>query len=62
MYYDTNDNKFYAVLDSGNSDEAVRIKDNVNVFVNIKYLKRYAAAKQMGILLFLTYDMKHQVG
>lgn len=58
MYYDTNDNKFYAVLDSGNSDEAVRIKDNVNVFVNIKYLKRYAAAKQMGILLF--FDIRYE--
>ena len=58
MYYDINDNTFYAVLESGNCDEAVRIKDNENVFINIKYLKRYAAAKQMGILLF--FDIRYE--
>ena len=46
-------------IDSGNCDEAVRIIDNEKVFVNIKYLKRYAAAKQMGIVLF--FDIRYEI-
>lgn len=58
MYFDERNNIYYSVLNSGNCDEAVRIIDDENVFVNIKYLKRYAAAKQMGILLF--FDIRFE--
>lgn len=58
MYFEKQNNTYYSVLDSGNCDEAIRIVDDENVFVNIKYLKRYAAAKQMGILLF--FDIKYE--
>lgn len=59
MYFDSQNNTYYAVLESGNCDEAVRIIDDEKVFVNIKYLKRYAAAKQMGIVLF--FDIRYEI-
>lgn len=58
MFYDKQNNSYYAILENGNCDEAIRIKDNENVFISIKYLKRYAAAKQMGILLF--FDIRYE--
>lgn len=58
MYYDKQNNSYYAILDSGNCDEVVRIKDDNIVYINIKYLKRYASAKQMGVLLF--FDIRYE--
>ncbi len=58
MYFDQQNNSYYAVLDSGNCEEAIRILENDTVYINIKYLKRFASAKQMGILLF--FDIRYE--
>lgn len=59
MYFDQQNNSYYAVLDSGNCEEVVRILENDTVYINIKYLKRFASAKQMGILLF--FDIRYEI-
>ena len=59
MYYNSNDHKYYAVLDSGNCEEVIRIEDDEKAFINLKYLNRYAAAKQMGIILF--FDITYKI-
>ena len=47
---------YYSVLDDGRSEEVVRIKDQDNFFIILSYLTRYAAAKQMAVILY--YDVR----
>ena len=58
LYFEKNDGSYYTILESGNCDEVIRIIDSKNIFISLKYLNKYAAAKQMGILLFfdITYE------
>lgn len=37
---------------SGETEEAVKYQDNCSIQIKTKYLRKYAAAKQLGILLF----------
>lgn len=52
LYFDRQANKYYFIKDNGECEEVARIEDNTNVFMNLKYLIKYATAKQMAILLF----------
>lgn len=56
LYYDEHKSTYYAMLDDGNSDEVVRIKEGDNIYISLSYLIRYASAKQMAIILF--YDIR----
>ena len=46
------------MLGDGRSEEVVRVKDEDNFFINLSYLTRYAAAKQMAVILY--YDVRTQ--
>lgn len=52
LYYDKNDGKYYCIIENGVTEEVVRTEGTDNVFINLKYLKRFASAKQMAVLLF----------
>lgn len=52
LYFDEYKKIYYAMLEDGSSDEVVRIEGNDIVFINLSYLNRYAAAKQMAVILF----------
>lgn len=56
LYYDESKRIYYSVLDDGRSEEVVRIKDQDNFFISLSYLTRYAAAKQMAVILY--YDVR----
>lgn len=52
LRYDSSDKKYWAMYDSGESEEAVRYIDDCTVEIKAKFLHKYAAAKQLAILLF----------
>lgn len=52
LWFDAIDNKYYAMYDSGDQEEAVRYIDPTTVLIKLKFLRKYAAAKQLAILLF----------
>lgn len=59
LYHDTKLNIFYAINDSGTCDEVAKIENNSDVFIKLKYLVKYATAKQMALLLF--FDIKQKI-
>lgn len=56
LYFDQQERKYYSILEDGRVEEAVRIKDEDSYFINLSYLSRYAAAKQMAVILY--YDIR----
>lgn len=59
LYYDPKLKSFSALLENGEFEEAVKYKDNgLTLFIKLKYLLKYAAAKQMALLLF--FDIRAQ--
>ena len=56
LYYEKSNGIYYEILDNGETAEVIRTKGNKTVCINLKYLKRFAAAKQMAVLLF--FDIK----
>ena len=52
LRYDSISKSYWAMYDSGESEEAVKYIDNATVSIKMKFLWKYAAAKQMAILLF----------
>lgn len=58
LYYDKQESKYFAILDNGDLDEVVRIKNKNNIFINLKYLVKYAAYKQMVVILNFDIMMK----
>ena len=59
LYHNINENKYYAVLENGEVEEASRIENQRDVYIKLSYLIRYATAKQMAILLF--FDIKAEI-
>lgn len=58
LYYDEKASKYFAILDNSELDEAVRIENKNNFFINLKYLVKYAAHKQMVVILNFDIMMK----
>lgn len=59
LYYDQKKKSFWAMLENGEFEEAVKYEENgLAVFIKLKYLLKYAAAKQMAVLLF--FDIRAQ--
>lgn len=56
LYYNGQKKIYYSLLEDGTSEEVVRIKEEDNYFINLSYLTRYAAAKQMAVILY--YDIR----
>ena len=56
LYFDEQKNTYYAMLEDGSADEAVRVQDENTFLIKLSYLTRYAAAKQMAVILF--YDIR----
>lgn len=58
LYYDEQASKYFAILDNGELDEVVCIKNKNNIFINLKYLVKYAAHKQMVVIL--NFDIREK--
>lgn len=60
LYHDRKTNIFYAIKDTGECDEVAKIEQDKNVFIKLKYLVKYATARQMALLLFfdITANLK----
>lgn len=56
LYFDEQKKTHFAMLDDGTADEVVRVKNEDCIFIKLSYLLRYAAAKQMAIVLY--YDIR----
>jgi len=55
LYYDYNENKYFHILDSGELDLVIK-QEQDNVYIKLSYLKRFAAVKQVAIVLY--FDIK----
>lgn len=58
LYHDTNTNIFYEIEENGECTEVAKITDDDCVYIKLKSLMRYAAAKQMALLLFFDIRVK----
>lgn len=56
LYYDVTTNIYYAISENGEPVEVAKIVNNTCAFIKLEYLMRYAAARQMALLLF--FDMR----
>ena len=52
LRYDSVSNSYWAMYDNGEMEEAVKYIDSTAVQIKMKFLRNYAAAKQMALLLF----------
>jgi hypothetical protein len=59
LYFDTKNNKYFAILNNGESEEVAKIENETNTYVKLKYLTKYSAAKQMALLLF--FDIRTKI-
>lgn len=59
LFYDAQEDKYYAISNSGESIEVARIENRTCAFVKLQYLMRYATARQMALLLF--YDIRVEI-
>ena len=55
LYHDIASNIYYAISENGELVEVVKIADNMCTEIKLAYLIRYAAARQMALILF--FDM-----
>lgn len=51
LYYDRSENKYYAFKDNGEKEEVIVFESLMDVKVKTKYLRRYAAAKQLYTII-----------
>ena len=58
LYHDTNTNIFYEIENNGECAEVAKITNDDCVYIKLKSLMRYAAAKQMALLLFFDIRVK----
>lgn len=58
LYHDTNTNIFYEIENNGECAEVAKITNEDCVYIKLKSLMRYAAAKQMALLLFLIFGLR----
>ena len=69
LRYDSSSKAYLAMYDTGESEEAVKYIDDTTILMKMKFLRNYAAAKQMVIMLYfdirakadgklLDYDLK----
>ena len=58
LRFDLTSKSYFAMYDDGETEEAVRYKDNITIEIKTKYLKKYAAAKQMALVLFFDIRTK----
>ena len=56
LRYDRKCKCFFAMYDSGEQEEAIRYNDDCSIQIKLKFLKQYATAKQLAIVL--EYDIK----
>ena len=61
LYFDEQKKAYYAILKDGTAEEVVRVNKGDTFFINLAYLTRYAAAKQMAVVLFYNIEMKFDV-
>lgn len=52
LWYDSVRKSYWAMLDNGEMEEAVKYIDSTTIKIKMKFLRNYASAKQMAILLF----------
>lgn len=52
LRYDERSKSYWAMYDNGESEEAVKYIDDTTIQIKMKFLRNYAAAKQMAIILF----------
>lgn len=51
LRYDRRHRSYFAMYDSGEREEAIKYDDDFTIKIKAKFLKRYAAAKQLAIVL-----------
>lgn len=51
LRYDRKHKSYFAMYDSGEREEAIKYEDDSTIKIKAKFLKRYAAAKQLAIVL-----------
>lgn len=56
IFFDEQKRIYYSMLADGTTDEVVRVNGEDNVSIKLSYLLRFAAAKQMAIILY--YDIR----
>lgn len=56
LRYDRKHKSYFAMYDSGEQEEAIKYGDDFTIKIKAKFLKRYAAAKQLAIVL--QFDIK----
>ena len=52
LRYDVKTKSYWAMYESGESEEAVKYLDETTVLIKMKFLRKYSAAKQMAIVLY----------
>lgn len=55
LYYDRRENRYYAFKDNGEKEEVIVFEGPTDVRVKTKYLRRYASAKQLYIIIGFYY-------
>lgn len=59
LYFDTQNNKYFAISENGECIEVAKIEDMTRAYIKLQYLIRYASAKQMALLLF--FDIRTKI-
>lgn len=55
LYYDKKYKSYFVIHENGKKEEIVRYKDDTKIEIKVEYLKKYASAKQLAIVLL--YDI-----
>lgn len=55
LRYDENSHAYYVMYNNGESEEAVRYKDQQTIEIKFKFIRQYIAAKQLVFLLYFDY-------
>lgn len=58
LRYDRKERTYYAMYEDGNSEKAVKYEDDCKVSIKTKFIRKYAAAKQMAFLYFFDVRTK----
>lgn len=61
LYFDEQKKAYCAILKNGTAEEVVRVSEDDTFLIKLPYLTRYAAAKQMAVVLFYDIEMKFDV-
>lgn len=61
LYFDEQKKTYCAILKDGTAEEVVRVSGDDTFIIKLPYLTRYAAAKQMAVVLFYDIEMKFDV-